>query len=348
MAGSGAEVVLEVIGYNRFFERLPKIISHSFQRIGIVFNPFAGGLKGAKRSRLDRAAEILERAGYSVELFATTGPNSAGDVAAKAADGGCQCILAAGGDGTINEAINGIVRYSGSTDPVIFGVLPSGTANVFANEVGFSNRPDVAARQILKAETADVALGLFQQDGRDPRYFLLMAGIGLDARIVYELDAGLKRRIGKLAYWHGGFRQLGRPVPRFSISVNGAEYKASFVLVTRVRNYGGDFEIARRIQLIDNDFEVVIFTNNRWQDYLKFFGAVVLNRLDRTPGVFLTRATEVRLGAPEDQRIYVQTDGESVGNLPATISIVPEAVRILLPARYMAQCRRSRELAYAS
>jgi len=348
VAGSGAEV-LEVIGYNRFFETATKkIISHSFQRIGIVFNPFAGGLKGAKRSRLDRAAQILERAGYSVELFATTGPNSAGDVAAHAADHGCQCILAAGGDGTINEAINGIARYAGSPDPITFGVLPGGTANVFANEVGFSNRPDAAARQLLDAESAHVALGLFQQEGREPRYFLLMAGVGLDARIVYELDAGLKRRIGKLAYWHGGFRQLGRPVPRFSIAVNGAEYKASFALIARVRNYGGDFEIARCIQLPDNDFEVVIFTNNHWHDYLRFFGAVVLNRLDRTPGVLLARATEVRLTAPEDQRIYVQTDGESVGKLPAVISIVPEAVRILLPARYIAQCRRSRELAYTT
>ena len=175
-----------------------------------------------------------------------------------------------------------------------------------------------------------------------------MAGIGLDARIVYELDAGLKRRIGKLAYWHGGFRQLGRPVPRFSITVNGTEHRASFALVTRVRNYGGDFEIARRIQLTDHDFEVVVFTNNQWQDYLRFFVAVVLNCLDRTPGVLLTRAREVKLTGPEDQRIYVQADGESVGNLPGTISIVPEAVRILLPARYMAECRRSRELAYAT
>jgi YegS/Rv2252/BmrU family lipid kinase len=291
---------------------------------------------------------VFERAGYSVRLFATTGPNSAGEVAAQAADSGCQCILAAGGDGTINEAINGIARHSGSPHQIVFGVLPGGTANVFANEVGFRNRPDHAARQILDAEPAHISLGLFQEPGREARYFLLMAGVGLDARIVYELDAGLKSRIGKLAYWHGGYRQLGRPVPRFSVSVNGADYRASFALVTRVRNYGGDFEIARRIRLTDSDFEVVIFTNNRWQDYLRFFASVVLKRLECTPGVHLARATELRFTAPEDQRIYVQTDGESVGNLPATISIVPDAVRILLPKRYLEESRRSRELAFAT
>lgn len=266
----------------------------------------------------------------------------------EAARDGCDCILAAGGDGTINEAINGIAKHGDSAQPIVFGVLPAGTANVFANEVGFSNRPDHAAPQLLEAEPAQVSIGCFQQDGREPRYFVLMAGVGLDARIVYELDAGLKSRIGKLAYWHGGLRQLGRPVPRFRLEVNGTEYHSSFALITRVRNYGGDFEIARRIRLTDNDFEVIVFTNSKWQDYLRFFVSVVLNRLDRTPGVTLTRASEVRLSAPEDQRIYVQTDGEAVGNLPATVSIAPNPVTILLPRRFVERAKNSRELAFAS
>jgi len=109
-----------------------------------------------------------------------------------------------------------------------------------------------------------------------------MAGVGLDARIVYELDLNLKARLGKLAYWHGGFRQLGRPVPMFSIEVNGHKHMASFALITRVRNYGGDFEIARRIKLTESDFEIVIFENNAWYDYLRFFGAVVTNKLYET------------------------------------------------------------------
>ena len=109
-----------------------------------------------------------------------------------------------------------------------------------------------------------------------------MAGVGLDARIVYELDLDLKSRLGKLAYWHGGLRQFGRPVPRFHLTVNGSDYCASFALITRVRNYGGDFEIARQIRLTDNDFEIVIFQNHQWQDYLRFFGAVMTNRLYST------------------------------------------------------------------
>jgi len=286
-------------------------------------------LKGAHYARLEKAVHTLREAGAQVELFATSAPQQAGELARKAIAGGCDLILAAGGDGTINEAVNGI---AGS--PVLFGVLPAGTANVLANEIGFSNRPDHAARQLLHAVPVRIALGALEKPGQPRRYFILMAGVGLDARIIYELDLELKGKLGKLAYWHGGWRQFGRPVPRFHLAVNGSDYCASFALITRVRNYGGDFEIARNVLLTHNDFEVVIFQNRQWQDYLRFFGAILTNRLYTAKGVAVVRATQVEVSAPEDQRIYVQTDGESVGVLPATISIVPDAMTLLMPKRY--------------
>jgi len=286
-------------------------------------------LKGAKRVRLDTAIRILRDAGAHVEPMATPGPMMAGEMACRAAAAGCDLILAAGGDGTINEAINGI---AGSK--VAFGPLPSGTANVLANEIGLANRADPAAKQLLDAVPVRIALGALDRPEQPRRYFLLMAGVGLDARIVYELDLDLKGKLGKLAYWHGGFLQFGRPVPRFHITVNGLEYCASFALITRVRNYGGDFEIARRVRLTDDDFEVVVFQNSEWGDYLRFFGAVMTNRLHSTSGVALTRSTQVAVTSPEDMRIYVQTDGEAVGVLPATFSAVPNALTLLMPKRY--------------
>ncbi|MES1257493.1 MAG: diacylglycerol kinase family protein [Acidobacteriota bacterium] len=306
-----------------------KIISHPLHRIGIIYNPFAGGLRGSKRARLDVAVEVFQKAGRKVELYATPGPNKAGELARRAAHEGCDLVLAAGGDGTINEAINGLVG-----NPVVFGALPAGTANVLANELGLSNRPDRAAAQLLHAVPARIALGAYDRPAHPRRHFALMAGIGLDARIVYELDLNLKARLGKLAYWHGGFRQLGRPVPQFTIHVNGASHVASFALITRVRNYGGDFEIARRVRLTDAEFEIVIFQNQEWHDYLRFFGAVVSNRLYSTPGVAIYRATHALIGAPQEDRIYVQTDGEAVGGVPATISSVPDALTLLIPKGY--------------
>lgn len=307
----------------------PKLISHFSHRIGLVYNPFAGGLKGAGRARLDKGIHTLEEAGARVELLPTPGPRRAGELAAKAIEAGCDLILAAGGDGTINEVVNGI---AGSD--VHFGILPAGTANVLANEIGFSNRPDHAARQILHAVPVRIALGSLEQPEQPRRCFVLMAGVGLDARIVYELDLDLKNRLGKLAYWHGGLRQFGRAVPRFQLTVNGSNYCASFALVTRVRNYGGDFEIARQIRLTDSDFEIVVFQNHQWQDYLRFFGAVMTNRLYNTDGVVIVRGTRVETRAPEDERIFIQVDGESTGELPATISTVPNALTLLMPKRY--------------
>ena len=264
-----------------------------------------------------------------MELFATPGPNKAGELARHAVKQGCDLILAAGGDGTINEAVNGM---AGSDVP--FGALPAGTANVLANEVGLSSRPDRAAAQLLTAVPTRIALGALDRPGIRGVTFVLMAGVGLDARIVYELDMNLKARLGKLAYWHGGFRQLGRPVPRFSICVEGHEHQASFALITRVRNYGGDFRSPARVKLTDADFEIVVFENHEWHDYLRFVGAVVTNRLYNTPGVSVYRSTKAVLKAPDDGRIYVQTDGEAIGNLPATITTIPNALTLLIPRRY--------------
>jgi len=286
-------------------------------------------LRGAGRARLDRAAQILRDAGRSVELFATPGPNRAGELACAAVESGCDLILAAGGDGTINEAINGIAGSNAT-----FGVLPGGTANVLANEIGLATRPDHAARQLLYATPVRIALGALERPGLPRRHFVLMAGVGLDAQIVYNVNPDLKNRLGKLAYWHGGFSQFGRPIPLFKASVNGVEYCASFALITRVRNYGGDFEIAREVRLTDDDFEVVLFRHNRFQDFIRFLGGVITNRLAGIDGVVIARATQVSVAASEDERVYMQTDGEPMGVAPANIGIVPNALTMLIPRRY--------------
>jgi len=253
----------------------------------------------------------------------------AGELGREAVDRGFDLLLAAGGDGTVNEILNGIV---GSR--IVFGQLPAGTANVLAMEVGLSGRPDRAATELLDAVPVRIGVGAVDEQGQPRRHFLLMAGVGLDARIVRELDLDLKKRVGKLAYWHAGVRQLGRHKGRFRVVVDGVERIASFALLTRVRNYGGDFEIARNVRLTDPDFEIVIFERHGWQDYLRFFGGVVLNRLVRERGVSIVRCDRATLSPVSDTPVHVQVDGEAIGVLPATISVVPDALTLLLPRRY--------------
>ena len=307
----------------------PTFIAHSLQRIAIIFNPNAGGLRGAGRARLDAAAECFRRAGREVELMPTTGPNMAGELGRAAIERGFDLVLAAGGDGTINEVLNGIV---GSR--IVFGALPAGTANVLANEIGLARRPDIAAEQLLEAVPIRISAGALDHPGSPRRYFLMMAGVGLDARIVHELDLELKRKIGKLSYWHGGFKQLGRVLPKFRITVDGVERLAGFALMARVRNYGGDFEIAKNIRLTDADFEIVILEQNRFIDYLRFLFAVIFNRIDRVTGVSIVRACRAEISALTDEPVHIQADGEAIGVLPATISLIPDAVTLLVPRRY--------------
>lgn len=259
----------------------------------------------------------------------TTGPNMAGELARTAIARGFDLLLAAGGDGTINEVLNGII---GSR--IVFGALPAGTANVLANEVGLSERPDRAAAQLLDAVPVRTGAGLVHLEGQAPRYFLLMAGVGLDARIVHELDLDLKKQLGKLAYWHGGLRQIGRHKGRFRVVVDGVERIATFALFARVRNYGGDFEIARNVRLTDSDFEIVIFERHGWKDYVRFFFGVLINRLGSMDGVSIVRANSVKLSPVSDTPVHVQADGEALGLLPGTITVVPDAITLLLPKRY--------------
>jgi diacylglycerol kinase family enzyme len=120
----------------------------------------------------------------------------------------------------------------------------------------------------------------------------------------------------------------------FPIEVNGHKHIATFALITRVRNYGGDFQIAKRIKLTDGDFEIVIFENQAWHDYLRFFAAVVVNRLYKTKGVTVYRAKEAVVGPADSDRVYVQADGEAIGNVPAHISTIPDALTLLIPKRY--------------
>jgi diacylglycerol kinase family enzyme len=166
------------------------------------------------------------------------------------------------------------------------------------------------------------------------RHFLLMAGIGLDAHIVRHLNAALKARTGKFAYWVAGWSLFGRRLAEFHVRAAGQERKCSFALLTKVRNYGGDFEIARQVTLFDDQFEVVLLEGPSSLRYVKYLAGMALNRLSGMKGVSVLRADHVEISSADERRVYVQIDGEFSGELPATIRIVPNALTLLVPPGY--------------
>jgi diacylglycerol kinase (ATP) len=267
------------------------------------------------------------------DSIATTGPGHAGEIARQEVDRGAELILVAGGDGTINEVVNGM-----AFSDVPLGVLPAGTANVLACELGIGKSMERAADALADSVLERVALGAITNGAEEARrYFLLMAGAGLDADIVYHLNPRLKEATGKVAYWIAGFSKVGRRIPEFTVEADGREYRASFALVSRVRNYGGDLEIAPTISLLDDEFEMVLFEGESSFGFLKYMLAVVVHQQQSMRGITILRTRHAVFSCPPDSKIHLQVDGEHVGVAPARVEIVPNALTLLVPPGFRAR-----------
>ena len=221
-------------------------------RLRIIHNPTAGG---ARWRRYGAVLERLAAAGAQIEELATGRRGDAEAYAAALGPEDCDRLVVAGGDGTVNEAINGLLANRAGGRALPLAVLPLGTANVLALEIGLSTRPQAVARYILEGIARPVALG--EADGRA---FCLMAGIGFDAHVVAGVDARLKRRLGKLAYvWHT-LRQLAvYDFPRYRVAVDEAVFSAASAVVCNARFYGGRYVLAPDAQLEAASLEVCLF-----------------------------------------------------------------------------------------
>lgn len=299
------------------------------ERAAIIYNPVARGL-ARRRHLLQRTIDILGQRGIDASLVETTAPGTATVLARRQIETGCGLIVAAGGDGTINEVANGML---GSGVPM--AILPGGTANVLAREMGIPINLEKAATQIPDARLHRIGVGaITTAEDKTPRSFLCMAGAGLDAEIVAGLNLDLKAAMGKFAYYIGGFSQVFRPLREFEVTVDGVPYLASFALVSRVRNYGGDLEIARGASLLREDFEVVLFRGTVSLQYLPYLAGVALKCAEKMKGITFLRGRSVTCQVADGSRIYAQIDGELAGTLPMAVEFMPEAISLAVPAAY--------------
>lgn len=298
----------------------------------VIFNPEAGGIRRGGKRMLEDAIAQLAAQGIPASLQATSGPNTAGAIARDLVrNEGVSRVLVAGGDGTLNEVLNGIVGLD-----VELGVLPAGTANVLANELGIG-RWSRALRAISACRPCRIPVGRLDFPDGSSRYFLMMAGAGLDARMVHQVDPGLKRRVGKLAYWVAGLSQLGRKLEQLHVRVDGRQMQGSFCLASRVRNYGGDLEIAPTIRLTDDDLEVVLFQATLTATYLAHLANVVAGRVQSAQGINTMRARSIEVLPAGTEPVHLQVDGEHAGYLPVRISVCPDALTLLTPPSYKGQ-----------
>jgi diacylglycerol kinase family enzyme len=305
-----------------------KIIT-TYRNTVLIHNPRAGRILRSGGALIRRAGETLRAQGHCVTEAPTTGPRTAGEIARAHIQRGADLIVVAGGDGTINEAIEGMI---GSSVPL--AILPAGTANVLATEMKLGRDPVKVARQLGELKARQVSVGHVTLGDGVQRHFLLMAGIGLDAHVVYNVSAALKARTGKFAYWVAGWSLLGKRLAQFEVDVDGKKHRCSFALLSKVRNYGGDFEIARSVTLMDDQFEIVLLEGKTSFEFVRYFAGMALGRLAGMRGVTVLRAHRASVGGAADARVYVQIDGEFGGLLPAELRVVPGAIRLLVPEGY--------------
>ena len=306
----------------------------------IIYNPTSGRNRARRLRALEEAASILRDSGIDAGLLPTTCAGSATELARDAAARGCEMLVVCGGDGTINEVVNGI---AGTRVPL--AVLPAGTANILAKELRIPWNIPAAARLIPNGKRVRVALGLAvwppssknapQQGPALPteRYFLCVAGAGPDGAIVHGVNVEHKLRVGILAYWFEGLRQfLTYTFPRFHISSPEKQVAASLIVVGRTKHYGGPFRITTRASLFDNEFEIVAYEKRSRFLLLACLPAIWLGMLHRMPGIHAWKTSQATSAPPGDSQIYSQVDGEAASALPVEFRVVPDALTLVVPA----------------
>lgn len=295
----------------------------STRRATLISNPKTGRYNSRRRSIQDVASR-LESLGVEVDLQLTSGPGDATEIAARAARNGSEVIVA-GGDGTINEAIQGLAGTDAS-----LAIIPRGTGNVLARELGLPLDEESALAVVAKGKSRKIYLGLAMDETTNvSRYFVLMAGIGLDASVVQGVQPSLKKRIGRGAFWVSGLSHLANWNPQpFTLEINGDKYKATFAAIGKAARYGGDLAITPGARLDQREFEVCIIETTSRVRYLQLLSHAMRNGMPRDKA-------EVRFVKAVSVKAYgnaqVQIDGELIGALPMRFEIAPHSLEVIVP-----------------
>lgn len=322
------------------------------RRAALFYNPHSGRRKKYRLQDVEAAASILGNAGVEVEIDATRAASDAAAQVRMAVRDGFDTIVACGGDGTIHDVLQGIAGKEAA-----LGIIPLGTANAFAHDLRIPLNPAGAAKALLTATPRKIALGRI--DYRDfnnlPafRYFTVAAGVGVDAHLFYNLNRLMKDRMGMMAYYSKATHLWLTHRMRYfeaEFSTNGGdslkEARLSEMLAVRINYFGGVLrELAPGASLARNDLRLVLCRTGNRAMYLAYVFRGILGMSNGVPGIELAHADKVtcrNIPGEKAEKIYVEADGELLGRLPMTLSMVPEALKVLVPQDHPTLVRRDR------
>jgi diacylglycerol kinase (ATP) len=300
----------------------------------LIHNPNAGNGGNGRRTMLDEARRIFAASGIHTDLTETTKAGDATEIARRAHSEGRQLVIACGGDGTVNEVVNGLAgQENGHRVPL--ALLPGGTANVLAKELDLPWDIPSAAEKLVHGVVRDIPLGLATplNEPAKTKYFLSVAGAGPDGMIVYSIDLELKARVGILAYWYQGAREAFRyKFEHFRVTAAGKKIDSSIVVVGRTKHYGGPFKITTDADLYEDKFELLALTSRSGLRYLSYLPSLWLGKLRGKEGVHFWKADSVLCEPLSKDPIYAQVDGEPLARLPVEFRIIPRALKLLVPS----------------
>src|ERR1044072_2708632 len=297
----------------------------SIRKATLISNPKTGRYGSRKLRPISDLAAQLESLGLQVDLRLTSGPGDAAEIAGRVARNGSSDVIVAGGDGTINEAIQGMAGTNAR-----LGIIPRGTANVLARELGLPLDDDQALNVAAHGKTRKIYLGLaIDETTNESRHFVLMAGIGLDASVVRRVQPSLKKRIGKGAFWVSGLSHLATWNPRpFTLEIDDRTYTATFAAIGKSARYGGDLAITPGARLDQREFEICIIETMSRLRYLRLLSYAMRNGMPRDSAeVRFVNAVSVKARGDA----HVQVDGELIGQLPMRFEIAPHSLEVIVP-----------------
>jgi YegS/Rv2252/BmrU family lipid kinase len=284
----------------------------------IIGNPNSGS--AGDEGYLEGFADTLRAGGLTVEVLNTERPDHATELAAAAGD---RLVIAAGGDGTVNEVLNGL------SEGATLGILPLGTANVLARELGLPLDPEGACERILTGSASRMDVGVATDEDGTERRFACMAGIGFDADVVREVGPRLKRYLRSLAFPLVALKVFFRgDRPQLHIKDGDTTHVVQYAVVANGQYYGGDFETAEDASLMSGELQVVLVEKvGRLMRPDVLAHILAKKPLDRTMKSFASRGVVAE--SPAGGRVPVQIDGEVWGRLPMSFRIEPAAVGVI-------------------
>lgn len=287
----------------------------------MIVNPVAGR-RLLQQTALRKAFGYLESQGVALDIEQTLAPGQATELSRRAAGLGYDLVIACGGDGTISEVANGL---AGSGVPM--GVLPSGTVNIWATEAGIPRDPMKAARVLLQGQTRSVDLG---QAGL--RYFLLMAGVGLDGAVARNLSLPMKRSLGRIAYiLTGVWTVAGFRGSQVALLVDGhrLDRHVVWIVIGNTRLYGGVVTVTPKARADDGLLDLCIFSGRGFLSSARYMIALLAGKHLSLKGVEYRHCRE--LSVESERRLPIQADGDHIGYTPQTFRIAAGALRVVVP-----------------